>query len=85
MIEIITHLNFNNIIQFIIFATIGGSLGNLLSIYVDNKSKDISIIKEEITISKIVLGTIKIDFGITIWSALFIKIALIWDSISSFS
>ena len=76
----LAYLNFNNIIQFIILTTIGSSLGYLLSIYVDNKSKAPSE-TEEITRSKIVSSTIKMSLGITLWSLLFAAIALCWDSI----
>ena len=80
----LANLNFNNIIQFIILTTIGGSLGYLLSIYVDNKSKALSE-TEEITTSKIVSNTIKISLGVTLWWFLFATIALGWDSIRSLS
>ena len=80
----LAYLNFNNIIQFIILTTIGSSLGYLLSIYVDNKSKALSE-TEEITTSKIVSNTIKISLGVTLWWFLFATIALGWDSIRSLS
>ena len=80
----LANLNFNNIIQFIILTTIGGSLGYLLSIYVDNKSKALSEV-QKITRSKIVSNIIKMSLGITLWSLLFVAIALGWDSIRSLS
>ena len=59
----LTHLNLNNIIQFIILVTIGGTIGNLLSIYVDSRHDNGRELKKEITISKIALSTVKIGFG----------------------